>query len=55
MKIEDLKIGDHVVVEYGAVTEHAKVKELTDTVILQLSDNSLKEFDSKQITRVFRR
>lgn len=55
MKIEDLAVGDRVVVEYGSIIEHAKVKALSDKVVLQLSDNNIAEFEPKHITKVFNR
>ena len=54
MKIEDLTIGDRVIVEYGTTVEHAKVKEISDKVVLQLSDNNIAEFEPKHITKVFK-
>lgn len=55
MKIEDLAVGDRVVVEYGSTVEHAKIKEISDKVVLLLSDNNIAEFEPKHITKVFNR
>lgn len=55
MKIEEIKVGDRVLVEYGFTREHAKIKETVDNkVVLQLSDNRIEEFDVKHITKVFK-
>lgn len=54
MRIEDLAVGDRVVVEYGSIIEHARVKEISDKVVLQLSDNNIAEFEPKFITKVFK-
>lgn len=55
MKLEDLRIGDRVVVEYGSIIEHARVKDIADKVVLQLSDNNIAEFEPKHIAKVFSR
>lgn len=54
MKIENLNVGDRVLLEYGFTREHAKIQEIADKVVLQLSDNRIEEFDVKHITKVFK-